>query len=113
MRTLTLALILVTAALMMFADESLGDAIAGPGSAMIEIRAIDPGQVLNANGRFAGYMWAPALANIVAVIGLVWFRQAGYETGAAPADWTPEMIAILAGCGDREYSEQEQPDQYK
>lgn len=55
------------------------------------------GQVLNANGRFAGYMWAPALANIVAVIGLVWFRQAGYETGAAPADWTPEMIAILAG----------------
>ena len=55
------------------------------------------GQVLNANGRFAGYMWAPALANIVAVIGLVWFRQAGYETAAAPADWTPEMIAVLAG----------------
>ena len=55
------------------------------------------GQVLNAHGRFAGYMWAPALANIVAVIGLVWFKQAGYETGAAPADWTPEMIAILAG----------------
>ncbi|HSF97592.1 MAG TPA: lipid II flippase MurJ [Ornithinibacter sp.] len=55
------------------------------------------GQVLNANGRFAGYMWAPALANIVAVIGLVWFQQAGLPSGAAPADWTPQMIAILAG----------------
>ena len=55
------------------------------------------GQVLNANGRFAGYMWAPAVANIVAVIGLLWFRQAGFETAAAPEDWTPEMIAILAG----------------
>ncbi len=55
------------------------------------------GQVLNANGRFAGYMWAPALANVVAVIGLVWFQRAGLPSGAAPADWTPEMIAILAG----------------
>ena len=27
------------------------------------------GQVLNANGRFAGFMWAPALANVVAVAG--------------------------------------------
>ena len=55
------------------------------------------GQVLNAHGRFAGYMWAPALANVVAVIGLVWFQQAGFPTAAAPEDWTPEMIAILAG----------------
>ena len=55
------------------------------------------GQVLNANGRFAGYMWAPALANVVAVIGLVWFQRAGLPSGAAPADWTPEMVAILAG----------------
>jgi putative peptidoglycan lipid II flippase len=55
------------------------------------------GQVLNANGRFAGFMWAPALANVVAVAGLVWFTQAGYPSGAAPADWTPGMIGILAG----------------
>ncbi len=55
------------------------------------------GQVLNAHGRFAGYMWAPALANIVAIVGLVWFQRAGFPTAAAPADWTPEMIAILAG----------------
>ena len=55
------------------------------------------GQVLNAHGRFAGYMWAPALANIVAIAGLVWFQRAGFPTSAAPADWTPKMIAILAG----------------
>jgi putative peptidoglycan lipid II flippase len=55
------------------------------------------GQVLNAHGRFAGYMWAPALANIVAVIGLVWFKQAGYPLQAAPGSWTPEMVAVLAG----------------
>jgi putative peptidoglycan lipid II flippase len=55
------------------------------------------GQVLNANGRFAGYMWAPALANIVAIAGLVWFQRAGYPTSAAPSDWTPAMVAILAG----------------
>ena len=55
------------------------------------------GQVLNAHDRFAGYMWAPALANIVAIAGLVWFQRAGYPTAAAPSDWTPAMIAILAG----------------
>ncbi len=55
------------------------------------------GQVLNAHGRFAAYMWAPALANIVAIGGLVWFQRAGFPTSAAPDDWTPAMIAILAG----------------
>ena len=55
------------------------------------------GQVLNAHGRFAGYMWAPALANIVAIVGLVWFQRAGFPTAAAPADWTTEMIVVLAG----------------
>ena len=55
------------------------------------------GQVLNANGRFAGFMWAPVLANVVAILGLVWFTQAGYPSAAEPSDWTPAMIAILAG----------------
>ncbi len=55
------------------------------------------GQVLNAHGRFAGYMWAPALANVVAVAGLLWFMAAGFPERAAPADWTPEMVAVLAG----------------
>lgn len=54
------------------------------------------GQVLNARGQFAAYMWVPALANIVGIAGLVWFylmlpRQAAVE------DWTPAMIWVLAG----------------
>ncbi len=54
------------------------------------------GQVLNARGQFAAYMWVPALANIVGIAGLVWFylnlpRQAAVE------DWTPTMIWVLAG----------------
>ena len=55
------------------------------------------GQVLNANGRFAGFMWAPALANVVAVAGLVVFLRMGFPQNAAPSDWTPGMIAVLAG----------------
>lgn len=55
------------------------------------------GQVLNAHGRFAGYMWAPALANVVAVAGLLVFLQLGFPRNAAPDDWTPAMIAVLAG----------------
>ncbi|HET7278030.1 MAG TPA: murein biosynthesis integral membrane protein MurJ [Dermatophilaceae bacterium] len=54
------------------------------------------GQVLNARGQFAAYMWVPALANIVGIAGLVYFylqlpRQAAVE------DWTPTMIWVLAG----------------
>ena len=55
------------------------------------------GQVLTANGRFAAFTWAPALANIVAVAGLLWFRAADLPLAAPPGAWTPEMIAILAG----------------
>jgi putative peptidoglycan lipid II flippase len=55
------------------------------------------GQVLTANGRFAAFTWAPALANIVAVAGLLWFRAADLPLGAAPGEWTPQMIGILAG----------------
>ena len=55
------------------------------------------GQVLNANGRFAAFTWAPALANLVALAGLVWFREAGLPLEAEPGAWTPEMVAILAG----------------
>ncbi len=55
------------------------------------------GQVLTANGRFAAFTWAPALANIVAVGGLLAFRAADLPLGAAPGAWTPTMIGILAG----------------
>ena len=55
------------------------------------------GQVLTANGRFAAFTWAPALANVVAVAGLLWFRAADLPLAAPPDAWTPEMIGILAG----------------
>ncbi len=54
------------------------------------------GQVLNAQGRFAAYMWAPALANIIAIGGLLWFR-ATLPTQAAVDQWTPTMVWVLGG----------------
>jgi putative peptidoglycan lipid II flippase len=54
------------------------------------------GQVLNAHGRFAAYMWAPALANVVAIGGYLLFR-ALYGTEVPVQEWTPGMIALLAG----------------
>ncbi len=55
------------------------------------------GQVLTAHNRFAAFTWAPAVANVVAVAGLLWFRVADLPRAAAPGEWTPQMIAILAG----------------
>lgn len=55
------------------------------------------GQVLNANGRFAAFTWAPLVANVVAIGGLLWFRAEGLPLRADPGAWTPRMIAILAG----------------
>ncbi|MBD3783195.1 MAG: hypothetical protein IE926_09610 [Micrococcales bacterium] len=55
------------------------------------------GQVLAADGRFAAFTWAPALANLVAVAGLLWFRAASLPLAAAPRDWSAEMVGILAG----------------
>lgn len=55
------------------------------------------GQVLTANGRFAAFTWAPALANVVAVAGLLWFRAADLPLTAPPGQWTGPMIGILGG----------------
>jgi putative peptidoglycan lipid II flippase len=55
------------------------------------------GQVLNANGRFAAYMWAPALANIVAIGGLLAFMGLGYPLKGDVAAWDQSMIWLLAG----------------
>jgi putative peptidoglycan lipid II flippase len=55
------------------------------------------GQVLNARARFAGYMWAPVLANVVAIVGLGIFLARGYPHPPTVAQWTPGMIALLAG----------------
>lgn len=55
------------------------------------------GQVLNANGRFAAYMWAPALANVVAIGGLVAFMSLSYPLKADVPLWDQPMIWLLAG----------------
>ncbi|GAA2736805.1 hypothetical protein GCM10009867_22200 [Pedococcus aerophilus] len=54
------------------------------------------GQVLNARGHFAAYMWAPALANVVGIVGIVAFRLVHGEE-IAVADWTGPMVWLLAG----------------
>ena len=54
------------------------------------------GQVLNARSHFAAYMWAPALANIVAIAGLAFFLLS-FPRQSTAADWTSPMIWVLAG----------------
>jgi putative peptidoglycan lipid II flippase len=54
------------------------------------------GQVLNARGHFAAYMWAPALANIVAILGLLYLRGA-FRPKTPVHQWTPQMIWVLGG----------------
>lgn len=54
------------------------------------------GQVLNARGHFAAYMWAPAAANLIAIAGLVVFRFA-FGTEISVGEWTGPMIWLLAG----------------
>lgn len=54
------------------------------------------GQVLTARGQFAAYMWAPVLANVVAIAGLVTFLLV-MPTQVQARDWTPAMVWLLAG----------------
>ena len=54
------------------------------------------GQVLNARNHFAAYMWAPALANIVAIGGMAFFLVA-YPHQAEATSWTSPMVWVLAG----------------
>jgi len=58
------------------------------------------GEVLNARRSFGPFTWVPVLNNVVALAGLVVFGIAfGFDpTGARQVDdWTPAMIALLAG----------------
>ncbi|MDM7991145.1 murein biosynthesis integral membrane protein MurJ [Arthrobacter sp. zg-Y877] len=58
------------------------------------------GQVLNANGRFGAYMWAPVVNNIVTIAGLlVFISMIGREetSSFSPENWTPQATLILAG----------------
>lgn len=54
------------------------------------------GNVLNARDRFGAFMWAPALANVVQIIGLMAFLgQWGKQID--PSTWSSAMIWTLAG----------------
>lgn len=59
------------------------------------------GQILNARENFGPYMWAPALNNIVAIIGLlamiVVFGSVNPESGSDPAVWDGARVALLGG----------------
>ncbi|WP_299518057.1 murein biosynthesis integral membrane protein MurJ [uncultured Serinicoccus sp.] len=56
------------------------------------------GQVLAAHHRFAAFTWSPALANIVAIVGIVVFMRRYPDAGTIELqDWTPGMIGLLAG----------------
>ncbi|RKT77869.1 putative peptidoglycan lipid II flippase [Terracoccus luteus] len=65
------------------------------------------GQILNARGRFGAFAWAPFVANVVAVLGLLTFLvvhpkpgpRPGSPPGAPlePTQWTPGMIWLFAG----------------
>lgn len=58
------------------------------------------GEVLNAKKIFGPFTWSPALANVVAIIGLVVFIVLfGPDPDGlrAVTDWTPMSIAVLAG----------------
>ena len=54
------------------------------------------GQVLNARGQFAAFGWAPAAANLVAIVGLLGFLRL-FQGHVTAAEWTPEMVWWFAG----------------
>jgi putative peptidoglycan lipid II flippase len=54
------------------------------------------GNVLNARNHFVAYMWAPVLANVVAIGGMVFFLVA-FPQQVKPVGWTSPMVWVLAG----------------
>lgn len=65
------------------------------------------GQILNARGRFGAFAWAPFIANVVAVAGLLLFLVVfpqphllgpdGQPRPRDPSEWTGPMIWLFAG----------------
>ena len=55
------------------------------------------GEVLNAKGLFGPFTWAPALNNVVAIAGMVWFGSQFTGDVSVANDWSSFEIAILAG----------------
>ncbi|AFV88461.1 Integral membrane protein MviN [Acidipropionibacterium acidipropionici ATCC 4875] len=54
------------------------------------------GQVLNARGQFAAFMWSPVLANVIQISGLVWC-VAQFGRHGDPAGWSSPMVWVVAG----------------
>ena len=55
------------------------------------------GEVLNAKGVFGPFTWAPALNNIVAIGGMLWFGAVFTGEVTAADSWSSDAVAILAG----------------
>lgn len=55
------------------------------------------GEVLNAKGVFGPFTWAPALNNIVAIAGMVWFGAVFTGDVTAAGSWSGDAVAVLAG----------------
>ncbi len=55
-------------------------------------------EVLNAQGRFWPYAWAPVINNLVLAAVLIGFHLGfGSAAGIDASAWTPEMVVVLAG----------------
>lgn len=58
------------------------------------------GQVLNANGRFGAYMWAPVVNNVIAIaVILIYLVQFGHYSAGPDqlTEWTTGQTVLLAG----------------
>ena len=55
------------------------------------------GEVLNAKGVFGPFTWSPALNNVVAIAGMLWFGQFFTGNVSVASDWDAAEVAILAG----------------
>lgn len=55
------------------------------------------GEVLNARRVFGPFTWAPALNNVVTIIGLIAFTVLFSDDLSQATSWTPAMVALLAG----------------
>lgn len=55
------------------------------------------GQVLNARGEFASYMWAPVVNNVISIVGFAAFLLVFTGDVVDPAAWSGDMIAWVAG----------------
>ncbi|THG29474.1 murein biosynthesis integral membrane protein MurJ [Naasia lichenicola] len=56
------------------------------------------GEVLNARKSFGPFTWAPVLNNVIGIASIgVFMAVYGADPDRAPGDWSPAMIALLAG----------------